>query len=66
MGLEVKVCQWDLGQMIKMVTMPLYGKKDLGVNLRNRKADDLETWGLTLVYSKNDPWLTVVYFTTSI
>ena len=29
LGLEIKVCLWDLGHMTKMAVMPIYSKKDL-------------------------------------
>ena len=41
----MKVCSWDLGHMIKMAAMRIYGKKKPFENvlLRNRMADDFET-----------------------
>ena len=41
----MKVCSWDLGQMIKIFAMPLYGKKPFeNFLLRTWKTEDLETW----------------------
>ena len=39
----VKVFSWELGHMIKMIAMPIYGKTFENLILRNRMADDLRT-----------------------
>ena len=45
----MEVCTWDLGHMIKMAAMPVYGKKNFEkLLLRSRKGDDLETWYVPL------------------
>ena len=68
-GWEIKVCSWDLGHMTKMVIMPIYGKKDLKVCIMGSKRlmtskPSIQHWGLWLylVYLKDDPWLTLAYF----
>ena len=44
----VKVFSWELGHMIKMIAMPIYGKTFENLILRNRMADDLKTWYVLL------------------
>ena len=43
-GRKILVCSLDLGHMIKMQAMHIYGKNIEILHLRNGKSDDLETW----------------------
>ena len=65
----MKVCSWDLGQMIKIFAMPIYGKNLLKIffsGLERSKILKLgmQHWGLWpyQVYSNGDNWLTLTYF----
>ena len=66
---ETHVCSNGPGHMIKMATMPIYGKKLKNLVLRTLKADDLETWyavsgaQVLQIYSIDDIGLTLTYFT---
>ena len=53
----MKVCPWDLGQIIKMIAMPFKN-----FPLRTWKAEDLETWYAalgTLALPDLFKWLTI-------
>ena len=41
---ETKVCSNGPGHMTSMAVMPIYDKNLKNLFLRNKKADDLETW----------------------
>ena len=64
----MKFCSNRLGYMTKMATMPIMVKTLKNLLLRNRKADDLETWNAASgavyyqVCSNDDPGLTSTYF----
>ena len=47
----MKVCSNGPGHMTKMATMPIYGKNLKNNLLRNRKADDLESWSNLVPYA---------------
>ena len=42
--MEIKIHLYDLGHMINMATLPIYGKTLQNLFLRNRRADIHETW----------------------
>ena len=42
-----KVCSNGPGHMTKMAAMPIYAKRIKKLLLRNKKADDFETWYAT-------------------
>ena len=65
----MNVCSWDLGQMIKILAIPIYGKIPLkvffsGLEKLNTLKLCMQRWGLWSyqVYSNGDHWLTLTYF----
>ena len=64
----IKGCSWDLGHMMKLATMPIYGKTFENL-LKNRMASDSETWHAPFgtralpnqFCSNGDPSLTLTY-----
>ena len=61
-----KVCSNGPGHMTKWPPCPYMVKTLKSLLLRNQRADDLETWYAAsgaLVFSNDDPGLSLVYFT---
>ena len=65
----MKICSWDLGQMIKIFPMFTYGKNPLKIFFSGLKRPKtlkivMQHLGLWLyqIYSNGDHWLTLTYF----